>query len=117
MSRRDNPAKILPTGWRVVGRDADSIVARAAVASLESLDPPASAEALYAVEITLPAMVRGRSSVEVIPGSLTDEIQKTDADCPRLGRDEEASRPASRFAGMRYSFMSSPGKEWTGEVI
>ena len=117
MPRRDNPETILPTGWRVVGRDVDSIVARAAQASLEALDPPDSAEALYAVEITMPAMVRGRSSVEVILGALTDEMQRTNADCPRLKRDEEAGCPASRFAGMRYSFLSTPGKEWTGEVI
>jgi hypothetical protein len=117
MSRRENPVQTLATGWRIVGRDAESIAARAAQASLESMDPSASAEALYAVEFTVPSLVRGRSSVEVILAGLTDELQKCDADAPRLHRDEEASRPASRFAGMRYSIDAAAGMEWTGEVV
>jgi len=108
--------RILPTGWRVVGRAAEQIAERAAAAA-GRLEAGAAADTLYAVQFTMAPTVRGRPTVERVLEAVTDEIRRTWAECPRLLRDEPAERAPSRFGGLSYDVLSEPGREWLGEVV
>lgn len=107
----------LPTGWRIVGAGAERIAERAAAAAVQRLEPGPATDTLYALQCTLPPVVRGRNTVERVLAAVTEEIRQTWADCPRLVRDEEAERPPSRFGGLRFDILADPGSEWLGEVV
>ena len=119
MARTPEPQRgtYLPTGWRVVGSNAEQIVERAAVVAVEELGAEDPASTLLAMQCTAEPVVRGRPTVERVLEAVTEEIREVDEDCPRLIRDEEVARPPSRFSGLRYDVMAQPGKEWLGELV
>jgi hypothetical protein len=107
----------LPTGWRVTGAAADRIAERAAAYAEDHLVPGDVADTLFAVQFTLPPVVAGRPSVERLLDAITDDIRRTWAECPRLGRDAGLERAPSRFGGLQYEVEGVPGKEWLGDVV
>ena len=119
MARTPEPQRgtYLPTGWRVVGPNAEQIVERAAAAAVEELRAGEPANTLLALQCTAEPFVRGRPTVERVLEAVTEEIRQVDEDCPRLIRDEEVARPPSRLGGLRYDVMTEPGKEWLGDLV
>lgn len=109
--------RYLPTGWRVVGAGADRIVERAAKYAGERLEAGIAADTLYALQCTMPPGVRGRPSVERILDDVTAEVRRTWPECPRLLRDTPVTRAPSRFGGLRFETLATPGREWVGEVV
>ena len=105
---------VLPTGWRITGRQAEAIAQRV-TAELERLRPGAVRDTLYAVQFTSPISVRGRTVVELALDELTDEVRHSWPECPRLVRDQPVERPASRFGGLHYE-AEQAGKTWLGDL-
>ena len=119
MPRSSDPQQVayLPTGWRVVGRGADRIAERVAASAVDRLDAGAVENTLYAVRCSMDPVVRGRPTVERVLEAITEQVRQAWSECPRLVRDEEVSRPPSRFGGMRYEVFSEPGREWLAELV
>jgi hypothetical protein len=109
--------RILPTGWRITGAGADRIAEQAATYAPNRLAPGDAADTLYAVQCTMDSVISGRPAVERVLDTITDDVRRTWPECPRLARDEEVERPASRFGGLRFDALAEPGREWTGEVV
>ena len=107
----------LPTGWRVVGRGAERVVERVAVAVGARVAPGDVADTLYALQCTMDRTIRARPAVERVLDALTDEVRRAWPDCPRLLRDSEVEHPPSRFGGARYVVSSESGNEWLGEIV
>lgn len=115
-SRSDPRGTYLPTGLRIVGKDAARLFGNVAPPPVEEISRGRSADALYALECTVQSSRPGRSVIETVLGALTTEIRLTWPDCPDLRRDTEASRPPTRFGGLKYRTRTGAAGTWVGEV-
>jgi len=105
---------VLPTGWRIVGPNAEQIAKRV---SVERLAAGPVTNTLYAVQCTMAPSVGGKPVVERVLDAVTEEIRKTWVDCPGLGRDQRVERAATRFGGMSYEVRRDSVRGWTGEGV
>ena len=109
--------RYIPTGWRVVGRDADAIADRVATDLVEHLEAGAPSDSLYAVRFTLPSEANGRPTIETLLDLLTEDVRRTWPEAPRLARDTPLDQAPSRLGGLHFAVLPEPGRQWTGELI
>lgn len=105
---------VTSTGWRIVGREAQELVSRAAETAL--VPAGRDEDVLYAARFVVRPRLGGGSPIPAALVALSTAIGREWQDAPPLLRDRSLTRRPTRFSGLTWDVIDDGGV-WAGELL